>query len=85
MKDSTKKNLIDLGFKKEVEAVENEKCPICGKKIDKNEFRDERSRKEYEISGICQECQDENFQMILMMMNIYLEEELKELKDLEKE
>ena len=31
-------------------------CPTCGKKI--TEFRDSLSKKEYEITGVCQECQD---------------------------
>ena len=35
------------------------RCPICHNKI--GEFRDELSKKEYEISGMCQDCQDEFF------------------------
>jgi hypothetical protein len=31
-------------------------CVTCGKQV--TGFRDELSRKEYEISGMCQECQD---------------------------
>jgi hypothetical protein len=34
-------------------------CVFCGKKIMR--FRDDLSRKEYNISGICQRCQDETF------------------------
>ena len=34
-------------------------CPICNKEI--KGFRDPRSIKEYKISGLCQECQDETF------------------------
>lgn len=34
-------------------------CVICGKKAE--EFKDELSRKEYDISGLCQNCQDEIF------------------------
>jgi hypothetical protein len=34
-------------------------CVSCGKPV--KEFKDELSRKEYEISGICQECQDDIF------------------------
>lgn len=33
--------------------------PPCGKPI--TEFRDEASRREYGISGICQNCQDSIF------------------------
>jgi len=34
-------------------------CPTCGKKAD--EFRDDLSRKEFLISGMCQDCQDSVF------------------------
>ena len=39
----------------------NGKCPFCGKNMDNATFRDKKSRKEFEISGICQECQDKHF------------------------
>lgn len=31
-------------------------CPLCGKAI--GDFKDELSEREYEISGLCQACQD---------------------------
>lgn len=34
-------------------------CTMCKK--DASHFRDELSRKEYNISGLCQQCQDEVF------------------------
>jgi hypothetical protein len=34
-------------------------CVSCGKPA--NTFKDERSRKEYNISGLCQDCQDQIF------------------------
>jgi hypothetical protein len=34
-------------------------CVACGKRADR--FRDELSAKEYDISGMCQECQDSVF------------------------
>jgi len=43
------------------EAMKQGICVTCGKKIDMEDFRDEKSRKEYEITGMCQECQDEVF------------------------
>jgi hypothetical protein len=52
------------GFSEQVKAVENGKCPFCAKAIDGNdpkEFRDERSKREFRISGLCQKCQDEFF------------------------
>ena len=36
-------------------------CPFCKQKIDEKEFVDDISRREYEISGLCQKCQDEFF------------------------
>lgn len=42
--------------------IKSNTCYWCGKKIDiKIEFRDELSKKEYEISHFCQKCQDETF------------------------
>ncbi len=34
-------------------------CVFCFKEI--GEFRDEKSKTEYEISAMCQDCQDETF------------------------
>ena len=36
-------------------------CPFYGKDMSNPTFRDEASKKEYQISGICQECQDNYF------------------------
>jgi hypothetical protein len=36
-------------------------CPLCGNPIDETEFRDELSRKEFELSHMCQKCQDDAF------------------------
>lgn len=41
--------------------VETCVCPFCKKPIIESEFRDELSKKEYSISGICQKCQDGTF------------------------
>jgi len=37
------------------------KCSICDNYIILNDFRDKKSLKEYKISKICQNCQDEIF------------------------
>lgn len=37
-------------------AIRERKCPTCKDPIGK--FRDALSRREYEISGMCQNCQD---------------------------
>jgi hypothetical protein len=51
-----------LGFTKEVELVENNQCPACKQHINgKADFKNEISWKEYQISGLCQECQDAIF------------------------
>ena len=56
------KRILQLaGFGEEVKAVERGDCPLCKHKVDKDEFRDELSRKEFEISGLCQSCQDDIF------------------------
>jgi len=50
-----------MGFGAEVEAVEQRKCPFCKKDIIDADFKDALSRRESEISGLCQKCQDEFF------------------------
>jgi len=49
------------GFEKEVKAIEQGFCPFCREKVDVDKFRDETSKKEFKISGLCQKCQDETF------------------------
>ena len=37
-------------------------CPLCHKAVNvETDFRDDLSRKEFQISGLCQECQDKTF------------------------
>lgn len=50
-----------FGFDKEVEAVQQGKCPFCGKVVDPQEFRAEINEREFKISGLCQSCQDQVF------------------------
>ena len=47
-----------VGFSEEVDRVEAGNCPFCGRQVDGGSFRDELSRKEFRISGLCQSCQD---------------------------
>jgi len=44
-------------------AIQEGKCvpPLIGCGGPAMEFRDEKSRREYHISGLCQKCQDEIF------------------------
>lgn len=40
-------------------AITNDRCVLCNGPA--TEFRDEASKEEYAISGMCQKCQDEVF------------------------
>ena len=54
-------NLLSLGFDKEVARVKVGLCPLCGMPVKLEDFKDERSRREYNLSGLCQACQDKIF------------------------
>lgn len=47
------------GFHEEIELCESRRCPCCKQFVTK--FRDPLSKKEFEISGLCQKCQDKIF------------------------
>jgi len=47
--------------KSQTEAEEQKICVFCHKPIKMEDFRDDLSRKEYGISGLCQKCQDDTF------------------------
>ena len=49
-------------FPKEEARIERGECPFCGKPCSISDMRDELSRTEYLISGLCQECQDDTFE-----------------------
>ena len=50
------------GFNEEVDRVKEGKCSLCGKEIcTVFAFRDGVSKREFAISGLCQECQDKAF------------------------
>ena len=48
-------------FAEMVKAAADGICPFCGKKVNTEDFKDELSRQEFRISGLCQKCQDETF------------------------
>ena len=50
------------GFSEEMKMVENRQCPLCGEKININDFKNDLSIKEFTISGMCQKCQDKIFE-----------------------
>ena len=45
----------------QTEANKKKICVFCGKEIKMEDFKDQLSIKEYEISGLCQKCQDDTF------------------------
>ena len=61
MHNGTKNILRQAGLGEHVDKVECGFCPICGKPIVITEFKNEISKKEYGISGMCQKCQNEVF------------------------
>lgn len=53
------KDAIEGLFPGTKEAIATLHCPLCGDKI--GHFKDQLSRREYAISGMCQVCQDSVF------------------------
>lgn len=52
---------VDILFPEQYAAKQMRLCPFCGVGINVGDFRDPLSLREYEISGLCQPCQDEVF------------------------
>lgn len=60
--DDKKKTLLRMaGLGMFIDRVDHNQCPTCGRFVDLKDMRDELSRREFEISGMCQKCQDEVF------------------------
>lgn len=55
------KEIMNIVFPKAMKNVDDGKCPICGEKINMRDFKDELSKKEFGISGMCQHCINEIF------------------------
>ena len=51
-----------VGCGEEVKNVEAGLCPFCKRPVSSNGFRDVLSKREFKISGLCQECQDVTFE-----------------------
>lgn len=45
-------------FPDKYKLVNDDKCISCENNISESDFKDELSKKEYSISGMCQKCQD---------------------------
>jgi hypothetical protein len=58
-KSSGIKHIIDTVFPGTNKKTKEKTCPVCKQRIEG--FRDYISEREYEISGLCQECQDSVF------------------------
>ena len=66
MKSKPIKEFLDVHTKKafgksKTECEEQNICVFCHSVVKIKEFRDDLSRKEYGISGLCQKCQDDVF------------------------
>lgn len=55
------KDIVKVFFPKAVDNFEKNKCVFCEEEVKEKDFRDKISKREYEISGICQKCQDQTF------------------------
>ena len=55
------KDIVKKIFPVAVKNFEEKKCTSCAMPIDTEDFRDDLSRREYKISGLCQSCQDDIF------------------------
>lgn len=69
VKTEWEKRPVDLIFKKGYEFKTQGRCPTCEEDIDAEEFKDDLSYKEYQISGMCQSCQDMVFDDISEEVN----------------
>ena len=60
-KDLSDTTVKKFKMEKFVERAAAKKCPFCGQDVDETSFRDALSLKEFNISGLCQGCQDDFF------------------------
>lgn len=62
MEESMNKKIMEaFSLGDMVKAVEEGLCPFCRNPVNFEGFRDDLSRREFKISGLCQKCQDEIF------------------------
>jgi hypothetical protein len=57
------RDMIEAVFPGTAERIATHHCPMCHLPIDFDQYRDKLSIREYEISGLCQPCQDQIFQI----------------------
>lgn len=58
MQDHTKRLLRAIGYNVAVDRVERARCAFCDTPIRLEDFKDQKDLDEYNISGLCQTCQD---------------------------
>lgn len=63
----TKERPVDVLFPEQASLKRLGLCPFCAELIFEEHFRDELSLREFEISGLCQACQDKMFGMMMRM------------------
>ena len=49
------------GFNREVDLIESGKCPDCERDINMHDFTSDIALREFNISGLCQYCQNKIF------------------------
>jgi len=62
MKKPKLNKVMQILFPDKVKLAEQGLCTDCEKEIKEEDFRDDLSKKEYGISGLCQFCIDEIFE-----------------------
>lgn len=61
MKHEKIERLAKMGFTQKVERIRAGQCPECGVAVQREHLRDDLSRREFDISGLCQSDQDAVF------------------------
>jgi hypothetical protein len=54
-------NIIEDSLSHIQKCKEDSNCSSCGQKVTYDSFKDNLSRKEYTLSGLCQQCMDSIF------------------------
>jgi DNA repair exonuclease SbcCD ATPase subunit len=47
-----------LEIEQQINLVKKHKCPLCGVKVRKDDFKDKLALEEFNKSGICNKCQN---------------------------
>ncbi len=55
------KEIMKAIFPEKMKLIDQGRCPDCTEKVLAGSFKDALSEKEFQISGLCQKCQDEIF------------------------